>query len=72
MFLIAVGGSLVGQLLVIYFPPLQSIFQTEALEFAGECPVVDGHDKRGGGSGGWMVMMMMIKNTVTNTITQTY
>ncbi|XP_014783175.1 calcium-transporting ATPase type 2C member 1 isoform X2 [Octopus bimaculoides] len=31
MFLIAVGGSLVGQLLVIYFPPLQAVFQTEAL-----------------------------------------
>ncbi|XP_037068000.1 calcium-transporting ATPase type 2C member 1-like isoform X3 [Pollicipes pollicipes] len=30
-FLLAVGGSLVGQLLVIYFPPLQSVFQTEAL-----------------------------------------
>ena len=31
MFLYAVGGSLLGQLLVIYFPPLQIIFQTEAL-----------------------------------------
>lgn len=31
MFLIAVGFSLIGQLLVIYFPPLQMIFQTEAL-----------------------------------------
>lgn len=31
MFLYAVGGSLVGQLLVIYFPPLQAIFQTESL-----------------------------------------
>ena len=31
MFLYAVGGSLIGQLLVIYFPPLQAIFQTEAL-----------------------------------------
>ncbi|GAB1609334.1 calcium-transporting ATPase type 2C member 1-like [Argonauta hians] len=31
MFLIAVGGSIIGQLLVIYFPPLQAIFQTEAL-----------------------------------------
>lgn len=30
-FLVAVGGSLVGQFLVIYFPPLQEIFQTEAL-----------------------------------------
>ena len=32
-FLVAVGGSLVGQFLVIYFPPLQEIFQTEALSF---------------------------------------
>jgi P-type Ca2+ transporter type 2C len=31
MFLIAVGFSLIGQLLVIYFPPLQMVFQTEAL-----------------------------------------
>lgn len=31
MFTYAVFGSLVGQGLVIYFPPLQSVFQTEAL-----------------------------------------
>ncbi|KAF2445928.1 calcium-transporting P-type ATPase-like protein [Karstenula rhodostoma CBS 690.94] len=31
MFNYAVAGSLLGQLMVIYFPPLQSIFQTEAL-----------------------------------------
>ncbi|KAG5443166.1 ATPase, P-type (transporting), HAD super, sub IC [Clonorchis sinensis] len=31
MFLIAVSLSLFGQLLVIYFPPLQKVFQTEAL-----------------------------------------
>ena len=31
MFLYAVGGSLIGQLLVIYFPPLQAVFQTESL-----------------------------------------
>ncbi|XP_053401616.1 calcium-transporting ATPase type 2C member 1-like isoform X2 [Mercenaria mercenaria] len=31
MFIMAVGGSLIGQLLVIYFPPLQRVFQTEAL-----------------------------------------
>lgn len=31
MFLFAVCGSLIGQLLVIYFPPLQKIFQTEGL-----------------------------------------
>ncbi|KNC87117.1 hypothetical protein SARC_00740 [Sphaeroforma arctica JP610] len=30
----AVGGSIVGQLLVIYFPPLQSVFQCEALELS--------------------------------------
>jgi len=33
-FMIAVGGSLLGQLFVIYFPPLQSVFQTEALYFS--------------------------------------
>lgn len=31
MFLYAVGGCLVGQLSVVYFPPLQEVFQTEAL-----------------------------------------
>ncbi|XP_046396108.1 calcium-transporting ATPase type 2C member 1 isoform X1 [Ischnura elegans] len=31
MFLVAVTLSIVGQLLVIYFPPLQKVFQTEAL-----------------------------------------
>lgn len=31
MFLLAVTGSVIGQLLVIYFAPLQQIFQTEAL-----------------------------------------
>ncbi|XP_026733483.1 calcium-transporting ATPase type 2C member 1 isoform X2 [Trichoplusia ni] len=31
MFLVAVTLSLVGQMLVIYFPPLQRVFQTEAL-----------------------------------------
>jgi Ca2+-transporting ATPase len=31
MFNYAVAGSLIGQGLVIYFPPLQSVFQTEAL-----------------------------------------
>ena len=31
MFNYAVLGSLLGQALVIYFPPLQSVFQTEAL-----------------------------------------
>lgn len=32
-FVYAVGFSLVGQLLVIYCPPLQAIFQTESLSF---------------------------------------
>ena len=31
MFNLAVAGSLLGQGLVIYFPPLQRVFQTEAL-----------------------------------------
>lgn len=31
MFLLAVAFSVIGQLLVIYFPPLQMVFQTEAL-----------------------------------------
>lgn len=31
MFNYAVSGSLIGQALVIYFPPLQSVFQTEPL-----------------------------------------
>eukprot|EP00667_Euglena_gracilis_P002394 EG_transcript_2393 len=30
-FLYAVGGSLLGQVLVVYLPPLQRVFQTEAL-----------------------------------------
>jgi len=30
-FVYAVGGSIIGQLAVIYFKPLQEIFQTEAL-----------------------------------------
>ncbi|XP_062584876.1 calcium-transporting ATPase type 2C member 1-like isoform X1 [Saccostrea cucullata] len=34
MFLLAVGGSLIGQLLVIYFPPLQAVFQTESVYFS--------------------------------------
>ncbi|KAF1942512.1 calcium-transporting P [Clathrospora elynae] len=31
MFNYAVAGSLVGQMMVVYFPPLQRVFQTEAL-----------------------------------------
>ncbi|XP_041377017.1 calcium-transporting ATPase type 2C member 1-like [Gigantopelta aegis] len=33
VFLMAVGGSLIGQLFVVYFPPLQAVFQTEALHY---------------------------------------
>ena len=32
-FIWAVGGSVLGQLLVIYWPPLQEVFQTEAITF---------------------------------------
>lgn len=35
MFCLAVSGSLICQLLVIYFAPLQRVFQTEALSFYG-------------------------------------
>jgi len=35
MFLIAVTGSVIGQLAVIYFQPLQMVFQTEALSLEG-------------------------------------
>jgi len=35
MFLVAVTLSIVGQMLVIYFPPLQNVFQTEALTLYG-------------------------------------
>ncbi len=38
-FLYSVGLSIIGQLLVIYFPPFQHIFQTEALPF-GDLAVV--------------------------------
>jgi Ca2+-transporting ATPase len=31
MFNYAVAGSLLGQMMVVYFPPLQRVFQTEAL-----------------------------------------
>ena len=33
MFVAAVGGSILGQLGVIYFPPLQAVFQTVPLSF---------------------------------------
>uniref|UniRef100_A0A8C1R1N1 Calcium-transporting ATPase n=1 Tax=Cyprinus carpio TaxID=7962 RepID=A0A8C1R1N1_CYPCA len=35
MFCYAVLGSIMGQLLVIYFPPLQKVFQTESLSILG-------------------------------------
>lgn len=34
-FCYAVLASIMGQLLVIYFPPLQNVFQTESLSFFG-------------------------------------
>lgn len=37
MFLVAVTLSVIGQMLVIYFPPLQRVFQTEALSAKGMC-----------------------------------
>lgn len=37
MFLYSVLGSLLGQLAVIYIPPLQKVFQTENLGALGEC-----------------------------------
>lgn len=36
MFLFSVLGSLLGQLAVIYAPPLQKVFQTENLRALGE------------------------------------
>lgn len=36
MFCLAVGGSLLGQLLVIYWGPLQKVFDTEALSLSGK------------------------------------
>ncbi|MBN3305544.1 AT2C1 ATPase, partial [Amia calva] len=36
MFCYAVLGSIMGQLLVIYFPPLQKVFQTESLSIFGK------------------------------------
>lgn len=35
MFIVAVSLSVIGQMLVIYFPPLQRVFQTEALTWKG-------------------------------------
>lgn len=41
MFLVAVTLSVIGQMLVIYFPPLQRIFQTEALTAKGNDTLID-------------------------------
>lgn len=35
-FLVAVGACVLGQLLVVYVPPLQGVFQTEALTAFGK------------------------------------
>jgi len=50
MFLLAVTLSVVGQMLVIYFPPLQMVFQTEALTLTGMYM--------------WTVMKLQRKSTV--------
>ena len=50
MFLLAVTLSVVGQMLVIYFPPLQMVFQTEALTLTGVYH--------------WTVMKLQRKNAV--------
>ena len=55
VFLIAVGGSLVGQLLVIYFPPLQAVFQTEALYLSGNAASLVEQTARGTASFWWQV-----------------
>jgi len=39
-FLWAVGGSIIGQLLVVNFPPLQEVFQTEALSITDHLYIV--------------------------------
>jgi hypothetical protein len=45
MFLLAVTLSVVGQMLVIYFPPLQMVFQTEALMLTGRLQGITAHSK---------------------------
>lgn len=39
MFVLAVSGSLIAQMFVIFFPPLQSVFQTEALHLKGSTKI---------------------------------
>jgi len=58
MFLYAVGGSLIGQLLVIYWPPMQSVFQTEALTSADLLNIVG------------LASTMLVLDSVRKAITQ--
>jgi len=39
-FLLSVGGSIIGQLLVIYAPPLQKVFQTEPISLTDLLSIV--------------------------------
>lgn len=50
MFLYSVLGSLLGQLAVIYAPPLQKVFQTENLRALGEWPPETVHSQKTGWS----------------------
>lgn len=57
MFLYSVLGSILGQLAVIYVPPLQKVFQTENLSALGEWEGMLGgvvlRDLRPAGYTGW-------------------
>lgn len=44
-FCYAVLASIMGQLLVIYFPPLQGVFQTESLSPAGTLATSPSRDR---------------------------
>ena len=71
VFLIAVGGSLVGQLLVIYFPPLQAVFQTEALYLSGNAASLVEQTARGTASFCWQVpyhIVLKIMSALTSYI----
>lgn len=46
-FCYAVLASIMGQLLVIYFPPLQGVFQTESLSAAGTLATSRSRDRLG-------------------------
>lgn len=41
VFVVAVTLSLIGQFCVVYFPPLQAVFQTEALYFKGNISLMN-------------------------------